>query len=340
MFVPGFLLGFFVLASSPIPPPQIPKNIQGLLDARQYVQAEQLIQTELQRRPDWDLGHLVLAQIYSVDGRNDLAERSALSAVRLRESLDGFMLLALVTQRLNRLNESIEWLQKAAQRKPDYPEIYRLLGINYALGGALKQSEQCFRRATELDSKNWEFHYLLGRTLYELEELTGSQQTLQQALEQNPSSPKLWTALGQVQQKLNEAGAAEKSYQKALELCQPRITECAWPLLQMGFLSERQRGSLEAEAFFRRSAAARPGWAKPHFYLGKILATLNDLEGARAEMETAVRLDEAKSQYHYQLAQLYRRLKEPEKANHHLTRYQALVELERKQKATVDLSGD
>jgi tetratricopeptide (TPR) repeat protein len=340
MLVPVLLLGFFVLASSPIPPLQIPKNIQGLLDAQQYVQAEQLIQSELERRPDWDVGHLLLAQIYSVEGRNDLAERAALSAVRLRESLDGFMLLALVTQRLNRLNESIEWLEKAAQRQPNYPEIYRVLGIDYALGGALEQSEKAFRRATELDSKNWEFQYLLGRTLYELEELKGSQQTLQEALESNPSSPKIWTALGQVQEKLHDADAAEKSYQKALQVCRPRTAECAWPLLQMGFLSERQKGPRDAEIYFRQSAAARPDWAKPHFYLGKTLVTLNDLEGARIELETAVRLDEAKSQHHYQLAQLYRRLKEPEKAKQHLTRYQALVESERKQKATVDLSGD
>jgi uncharacterized membrane-anchored protein len=47
-----------------------------------------------------------------------------------------------------------------------------------------------------------------------------------------------------------------------------------------------------------------------------------------------VRLDEGKSQYHYQLAQLYRRLKQTQKAKEHLTRYQALADLERKQKAT------
>ncbi|MCI0423657.1 MAG: tetratricopeptide repeat protein [Acidobacteria bacterium] len=340
MLVPGFLLGFFVALSGPTPSLQIPQNIQLLLDARQYLQAEQIIQSELEHRPAWDVGYLLLAQIYSITGRHDLAERSALSAVRLKESLDGFMLLALASQRLNKINESIEWLEKAARRQPEYPEIYKLLGVNYALGGMLKESEKSFRRSVELDPKNWELHYLLGRSVYEADDLKNAEEAFQRAIEQSPSSVKTWTALGQVQERLHDRSLAEQSYRKALQLCGSQSRECAWPMLQMGFLTERQKGAREAEPFFRRAVAVRPDWAKPHFYLGKALVTLGELRDAQAALETAVRLDEGKSQYHYQLAQLYRRLKQTQKAKEHLTRYQALAELERKQKATVDLSTE
>jgi tetratricopeptide (TPR) repeat protein len=340
MLVFWFLLGSFVLPPAQTPPLQIPQNIQTLLDTRQYSQAEQAVQRELERTPTWDIGYVLLAQIHSVTGRYDLAERSALCAIRLRESLDGFMLLALAAQRLNKLNESIEWLDKAAQRYPHHAEIYKLLGLNYALGGMLKESEKAFRQAVELDPKNWEVHYLLGRSLYELGELKRSQEVLQEAIQRNPSSLKTWTALGQVQERLHDLTRAEGNYRKALELCAPQTTECAWPLLQMGFLIERQKGSREAESFFHQAVVARPNWAKPHFYLGKILVALNDLEGGRAEMEAAIRLDEGKSEYHYQLAQLYRRLKETQKARQHLSRYQVLAGLERKQKAPVDLGTE
>src|SRR2546422_11641636 len=100
----GFLLGLFVLSSTQTPSLQVPRNIQTLLDAGQYSQAEQAVQRELEHAPTWDVGYLLLAQIYSVTGRYDLAERSARSAIRLRESLDGFLLLALAAQRLNKLN--------------------------------------------------------------------------------------------------------------------------------------------------------------------------------------------------------------------------------------------
>ena len=340
MLVPGFLLGFFVLAGGPTYSVQIPKNIQDLLDAHQYSQAEQFIQSELGHRPAWDVGYLLLAQIYSITGRHDLAERSALSAVHLRESLDGFMLLALASQRLNKINESIEWLEKAARRQPEHPEIYKLLGVNYALGGMLKESEKSFRRSVELDPKNWELHYLLGRSLYEADDLKSAEEAFQRAIEQSPSSVKTWTALGQVQERLHDQVMAEESYRKALQLCGSQARECAWPMLQMGFLTERRKGVREAEPFFRRAATARPDWAKTHFYLGKALVALGDLRNAQEELETAVRLDEGKSQYHYQLAQLYQRLKQTQKAKEHLTRYQALADLEHKQKATVDLSTE
>jgi tetratricopeptide (TPR) repeat protein len=340
MLVPCFLLGFFFVAKGPTASLQVPNNLQVLLDARQYSQAEQFIQSELEDRPDWDVGHLLLAQIYSVTGRHDLAERAALSAVRLRESLDGLMLLALASQRLNKINESIEWLEKAARRQPEYPEIYKVLGVNYALGGMLKESEKSFRRSVELDPKNWELHYLLGRSLYEADDLKNAEEVFQRAIEQSPSSVKSWTALGQVQERLHDPSLAEQSYRKAIQLCGSQAGECAWPMLQMGFLTERQKGVREAEPFFRRAVAVRPDWAKPHFYLGKALVTLGQLRDAQAELETAVRLDEGKSQYHYQLAQLYRRLKETQKTNEHLTRYQVLADLERKQKATIDLSTE
>ena len=335
----SLILACLVFTQAQSAPLQTPRNIQALLDARQYSQAEQAVRSELEHSPNWETGHLLLAQIYNLTGRYDLAERSALAAIRQHESLDGFMLLALATMHLKKLNESIEWLDKAALRHPDNPEIYKVLGLDYALGGMLKESEKAFRRSTELEPKNWELHYLHGRALYELELLSDSEKALRQAISLNLSSTKSWTALGQVQEKLHDLSSGAESYRKALELCHSQTSECAWPLLQLGFLTERQAGPKEAESYFRQAVAARPDWAKPHFYLGKVLLALNDFKGARNEMEAALQLEEEKSQYHYQLAQVYRRLGDSQKVNAHLKRYRALADLERQHKPPAELSN-
>src|SRR5438309_1451375 len=183
----SLILACLVFTKAQSAPLRVPDNIQALLDAHQYAHAEQAVQSELEHFPNWETGHLLLAQIYNLTGRYDLAERSALAAIRQRESLDGFMLLALASMRLKKLNESIEWLDKAALQQPDNPEIYKLLGLDYALGGMLKESERAFRHSTELEPKNWELQYLLGRALYELELLSDSQKSLRQAIELNPS---------------------------------------------------------------------------------------------------------------------------------------------------------
>ncbi len=337
--VPALFFLFSCLAAAQAPQVQIPQHIQALLDAHKYPEAEEALQTQLQRSPDWDVGYLLLGQIYNLTGRYELAEHSALCAIRIRESVDGFMVLAVATMHLQRLNESIGWLEKAANRRPDYAEIYKTLGMLYALGGMLKESEKAFRRAVELKPEEWEFHYFEARALYELGEFQDSSKALQRAIDLNPSSPKAWTALGQVQERLYGPSAAEETYRKALELCSSRARECAWPLLQLGVLISRRVGAQEAEPYFRQAVRDRPDWAKPHFYLGKTLAALGDLIGARKTIETAVHLDGSRSEYHYQLAQVYRRLRDHEKAEQEMGRYQALTDLERKKKASADFSN-
>src|SRR5260370_21564153 len=121
-------------------PPAVPAEIQALLDAHDYPKAELAIQQKLSASPAWERGHLLLAQIYNATARYALAERSGLAAVRVRESVDAFLVLAVATMNLHRLNESIDWLERAAKWQPRSPEIYRLLGLDYALGGMLRES--------------------------------------------------------------------------------------------------------------------------------------------------------------------------------------------------------
>ena len=334
-----FFFGCLHLAAAQDPPAQIPPPIQSLLEARRYSEAEQALRSQLQRTPQWERGHLLLAQIYNQTGRYEPAERHALSAIRIRESVDGFLLLGVAAMRLGKLNESLEWLEKAAKRRPDYAETYKVLGLDYALGGMLQESEKAFRRAVGLEPNNWEFHYFQGRALYELQQFRESQSALGRAIELQPSSVKARTALGQVLERLGDLPAAGRSYRKAEELCGAGSAECAWPLLQLGFLSLRETGDREAEPYFRQAVAARPDWAKPHFYLGKTLVTLGRLDEAQAELETAVRLDDSKSEYHYQLAQVCRRLGDAQKADRHLQRYQTLADLERSKRVPAEFSN-
>jgi tetratricopeptide (TPR) repeat protein len=321
------------IAQTPITPqPQpfeTPARIQELLKARDFARAEQEIKQELDRSPAWETGHLLLAQIYTQSGRYDLAERSAASAVRIRESLDGFMLLAVATMHMNRLNDSIGWLEKAARRRPDHAEIFKVLGLDYALGGTMLEAQKAFRKAVELDPANWEYHYLEGRAFFELGRNEASLGPLLTAVKLNSVSAKAWTALGQVQERTGNRASAEASYRKALDTCKSQ-PECAWPLLQLGFFYDLQGSTEQALAYFRRAVEARPQWARPHFYLGKKLAASGDLDGARKELEQAVSLDDTQSEYHYRLAQVYRQLGQPLKAGAHLARFRQLAKLQSK----------
>jgi tetratricopeptide (TPR) repeat protein len=325
MFGFAFLLSATAQTLSPV----VPREIQTLLAEKNYQDAEQAIRAELDRRPGWDMGHFLLAQIYNATGRYELAERAGLAAFRVHESLDALLALAVADMNLRKLNESIAWLDKAAKLRPDSAEIYRVLGLDYALGGMMLESEKAFQRAVTLAPGNWETHYLDGRALYELEKFPEARRALEGAAGRNPQSVKIWTALGQVEDRLGNAAAAEASYRKALQLCGDGARECAWPLLELGFLAGRQTRD-DAERYFRQAVAARPDWAKPHFYLGKALAAEGDLSGARVELEAAAQLEPDQSQHQYQLAQLYRRMGEVAQSEKRMLRYRQLIANQKK----------
>jgi tetratricopeptide (TPR) repeat protein len=322
----AFLASFSAVAQSP--QSEITPRLQELLKARQYSEAEHLLSQELISFPRWETGHLLLAQIYTQAKKYDLAERSALAAVAIRESLDGYMLLAVATMRMNRLNDSISWLEKAARRRPDHAEIYKVLGIDYALGGAVHEAEDAFRKAIKLGPENWEYHYFLGRMLFERGRFDEAHPVLQRAVQLNRSSVKAWTALGQVQERIGKDTAAAESYGQAIRLC-GNGPDCAWPLLQFGYRYSKQAQFSEALPYFRRAAQVRPEWARTHFNLAKTLAELHDLAGARLEFELAVKLDDSQPEYHYQLGHIYNRLGEGPKANAAFTRFRSISQAAR-----------
>ena len=328
----ALLLGcvFLLSATAQTLSPVVPGHIQTLLGEKNYQDAEPEILAELKRNPRWDTGHVLLAQVYNATGRHELAEHAGLAAIQIRDSLDAFLALAVADMNLRKLNRSIEWLEKAAKLRPDSAEIYKLLGLDYALGGMMQESEKAFRRAVELAPGNWEVHYLDGRAHYELEKFPEARHALETAADRNPHSAKIWTALGQVEDRSGNVAAAEASYRKALQFCGESARECAWPLLELGFLAGRQSRDDEAERNFRRAVAARPDWAKPHFYLGKALATRGDLNGARVELEAAAQLEPDQSQHQYQLAQLYRRLGQVAQSEKRMLRYRQLAASQKK----------
>ena len=299
-------------------------DIQSLLNQKQYVQAEQVLNEELGQRPNWEEGHLLLGQVRNSIGHYSLAEQSGHSALQIKPSVAAYLLLATATLNERKLNQSIEWLEKVVSIEPRNPIAYRILGYDYALGGSLQNSAAAFAHAIELEPANWESHYLYGRLLYELERFTESANRLSQALALNPRASKALTALGQAQEMLHQVGEAESNYRKAAEHCDRTNGDCSWPLLQLGILSMRHTGPESAEPILKQAVAERPLWDKPHFQLGKAQAEMQRYKEAKVEFEIAIRLNEAVAQYHYQLARACRQVGDADEAEREMARFHTL----------------
>jgi tetratricopeptide (TPR) repeat protein len=329
MSPPVVLLYCFLVAAEG--PAATESEIRNLFLSGQYDRAEQLLRSGLKQRPGWEVGRLLLGQLYYQTGRFADARREALAAAGMRQSYDAYILLAKTALDLKRLNESIDWLDKARLHKPAEPEIYKLLGMVYSLAGVKKESAAAFHQAVLLEPSNWEYHYFEGRALYDLDQFAGARRALALALQLNPSSVRAWTALGQLQERTRDLVAAEDSYRKAVVACGGRGRECSWPLLELGRVVEGGPDANHSEAYFRRAIDARPDWAKPHYYLGKALAARDQPREARKEFESAVALDGSKPEYFYQLAQVCGTLGDTATAKRYLARFR---EIQAEQKST------
>jgi tetratricopeptide (TPR) repeat protein len=114
--------------------------------------------------------------------------------------------------------------------------------------------------------------------------------------------------------------------------------DCAWPLLQIGYRYSKQAKFSDALPYFRRAVQVRPEWARTHFHLAKAMAELSDLAGARTELQQAISLDDSQSEYHYQLAQVYRRLGDPRNADIQLARFRSMQRRESQSAQSADFA--
>jgi tetratricopeptide (TPR) repeat protein len=73
----------------------------------------------------------------------------------------------------------------------------------------------------------------------------------------------------------------------------------------------RTREAVEA---LRNAEELDPTVVEPHYQLGRLYLEVENLAGARAELEQVLRLDPAHAPAHYQLSKVYARLGDKQKA--------------------------
>ena len=79
--------------------------------------------------------------------------------------------------------------------------------------------------------------------------------------------------------------------------------------------------------------AADPTYMKAYFMLGKCYALQGRLTDAVKLLEKAAELEHNDKNVHYQLAQIYTRLKQSDKSQYHMEIFRKLYAQEREQKA-------
>jgi len=190
-------------------------------------------------------------------------------------------------------------------------------------------AKSCLITAITVDPTSEEAHLYLGLLFYAQNDFKLAISPLQTAQTLSPKNPLPLFYLAMAHEALGDEAQALEFYQQAEDLSPKKSTLSAEILIAHGrFLLSlgRTQDSVERD---RRAIGIDPDSRDAHYELAKGLDHEGDFTRAASEGERALTLpdlDTSDAQIHFLLANLYRKLNQPDLAKTHLEKFKAAQE--------------
>ena len=271
--------------------------------------------------------------------------------------------LALTYFRMGELPATISLLEEIAREEQADADVFSLLGDAYRQVGRMREAYDALHKAVFLAPED-RSHYLdlLGLCL-QVEAIDPGLKIANLALRQHPNSYELYSQRAMLHLTKNQYRAAEMDFQKALEWS-PKNERLYWGLaftLMLDNRPEEARTFLEShqeeftsylsyylyadvlirlgldrpdslqrkvQELLEKSVRLNPDFATARANLGRLYAAQQDWPKAIAELQAAIGFDPDHRTAYYQLAQIYLRTGEKERALEMLAMVRKLNERE------------
>jgi Flp pilus assembly protein TadD len=244
---------------------------------------------------------------------NRFAEAEQTLRVYLRQddsSGHAHELLGYALLREDKHKESLaEYTRAAALEKPSSMTLVHV-GQAYALLNDNPDADRWTLRAVEMDPKNADAWYGLGRIRYTEQRFSDALSCFQRVLTLVPNSVKAENNLGLTYEALNQVDSAIAAYRQAIawQNERPPAERSDQPLLNLGTVLVHQGQLAKAEPLLVEAANLSPKSPQVHEQLGHLFLQKRDYAGAQREFARACELDPAKSSLHFLLGQDCKRL--------------------------------
>jgi Tfp pilus assembly protein PilF len=230
------------------------------------------------------------------------------------DSDEALYLLGFVLNRENRPKESLEIYTRAATLKTPVGDDLKIVGLDYVLLNDYADASKWLEKAVELDPKNKDAWYYLGRAYYTRGLLPESRRAFQAALHLDPRDARAENNLGLILESEAKPNDALDAYRYAIEWQEVTPRQSEQPYLNLGSLLLELDRAGEAIAPLEKAVELGINNASCHLKLGTAYMRTNRLPEAQRELEKAVRLDPENAAIHYQLARFYKQVHQMEKA--------------------------
>ncbi len=236
-----------------------------------------------------------------------------------------FLLLAAVhplEQALQLLNsgkyqESFHIAAEFVRTHPESASGHKIAGMDEYMLGRPSEAIVELLRATELNPKDPDAFYYLGRLYFSADNPKAALPMFEKALELDPTSVKARNHLGQTLEALGRFADAERAYLAALDsdTAQPKKSE--WPYYNLGVLYLDSGRIEQAVPLLEQAIKSNAGMTEAKVKLALAFADLHREPEAVALLQEAVRLDSKNAEAHYRLARLLAKSGKREEAQLH-----------------------
>jgi len=230
------------------------------------------------------------------------------------DSSEALYLLGFVLNRENRPKESLEIYTKAAALKTPTGDDLKIVGLDYVLLNEYADASKWLEKAVELDPKNKDAWYYLGRAYYSRSLLPESRRAFLTVLDLDPREARAENNLGLILESEATPNEALDAYRKAMEWQAGSAHQSEQPYLNLGSLLLELDRTSEAIAPLEKAVELGADNASCHLKLGMAYVRTNRLSDAQRELEKARRLEPENAAIHYQLARVYKQTHQMDKA--------------------------
>lgn len=223
------------------------------------------------------------------------------------DSADALYMLGFILNREDKPRDSLEIYNQAARLNVPQSDDLKTAAVDYVLLKDYPDAIRWMRKAVELDPKNQQAWYGLGRCYYTQGQFAEAEQAFSHALALNPQDLKAATNLALTLEMRNQPDEANRAYRNAIAVADTDPHDLdEWLYLDYASFLLNQNRAAESIPLLQKSIALAPRCADCHAKLGRALEATGKFADAVAQLEQAVALSPDDPKLHYVLGRAYR----------------------------------
>ena len=231
---------------------------------------------------------LVRARQFAAAGHLEAARGLAASVCETdAHNAEGWLLLGNVLGKLQRFNEAIESLGRAATLEPADSVTHSCLANALYAAGRIDSAVSACKRALEIQPDNADNWYLLSSLCSLSGKLAESGACLHRVIELVPMHAQAHRSLGYVLQASGHMEEALENYKRAVE-CKPDFADA---YNDIGVVLEDLGQATEAVSYYEAALRIRPEYLDAMVNLGSLLLTLYRLADAERYFNSALAIN-------------------------------------------------